>query len=584
MSDKKIDINELKPLIKKYLSDQKSFVIILMLIIFAEIALQLVNPQVIRSFIDNILEGDKKDNLYKLAGIFIALSFMQQILNIAATYFSQNIGWKSTNRLRNDLAGHCMNLDMGFHKDHLPGELIERIDGDVTSLMNLFSNFMIKILGNILLLGGVLVALFIEDWLIGTSLTLFSIVSMIFLTKISTIAVPYWKKVRKISAEFYGFVGEHITNKEDVQSCGAKDYVFHKFLNFLRKWYPTEKIASILGYSMWTSSILVFAFGTAISFGVGGYLWHRGIITIGTVYLIFNYTELIRRPLEQIRMQLEDLQKAGAAIKRINEILGIKSNINFTGEGKLNGDPIKLEFQNVGFGYEENQKVIDNLTFNLGRGEILGLVGRTGSGKTTLGRLLLRLYDVKNGKILLDDKNIVDITKKSLRDHISVVTQDVELFNGTIRDNLTFYNRNIGDDKVMEAFGKLGIVEWLERLPKGLDTEIKSNNTGLSAGEAQLLSFVRIFLKNPGLIILDEASSRLDPATEALIERAVDNLLKNRTTIIIAHRLWTVQRADKIMILQDGEMLEFGDRVELAKDKSSTFSKLLEIGMEEVLA
>ena len=511
------------------------------------------------------------------------MSFLQQFLAIGSTYFSQNIGWKATNRLRNDLAEHCMNLDMSFHKEHLPGELIERIDGDVTALMNFFSNFMIKILGNILLLIGVLIALYIEDWRIGASITAFSIFAMLFLMKISTIAVPSWKKVRKISAEFYGFIGEHITNKEDIQSCGAKEYVFHKFEKFINKWFPTERKAALLGYSMWTSSIFVFAVGTVISFGVGGYLWYKGAITIGTVYLIFNYTELIRHPLEQIRMQLEDLQKAGASIKRINELLHIKSKIDYAGDLPLDSNAIEVEFQNVNFGYEEEQKVIENLSFELKKGEILGLIGRTGSGKTTLGRLLLRLYDVKEGKILMNGKNLKDLSQQSLREHIAVITQEVELFNGTIRDNLRFFNTNIEDDVILNAFERLGVIDWLEKLPKGLDTEIKSNNTGLSAGEAQLLAFVRIFLKNPGLIILDEASSRLDPATEVLIEKAINNLLENRTAIIIAHRLWTVQRADKILILEDGKMAEFGFRKKLLENSETKFSKLLEIGMEEVL-
>jgi len=581
--NKKINYSELKPIIIKYLQDQKKSVFLLTLVIFVTMGLQLMSPQIIRAFIDSIIEGASKDKLYMLALFFIGISLMQQLLAVASTYLSQNIGWKATNRLRTDLARHCLNLDMSFHKEHLPGELIERIDGDVTTLMNLFSNFMITILGNILLLSGVLVVLFYEDWRIGLSISLFSIVSMIFLLKISTIAVPYWKKVRAISSDFYGFLGEHISNREDVQSSGAKEYIFYKFHNFLKSWYSKEKKAGLLGYSMWTSSVFVFALGTMISFGLGGYLWQKGIITLGTVYLIFNYTELIRRPLEQIRMQLEDLQKAGAGINRINELLDISSKIKYENSNELSKESCHLSFENVDFGYEEEQKVLTNLSFELQAGEVMGLLGRTGSGKTTIGRLLLRLYDKKGGKILFDGKDIKNISQKSLRSHVAIVTQDVELFYGTIRDNLTFFNSDVGDDRIISAFKTLGLYDWFQQLEQGLDTVIQSNNSGLSAGEAQLLAFVRILLREPGLIILDEASSMLDPATEVLLEKAIKNLLKNRTAIIIAHRLQTVEQTDKILILEDGRGVEYGEREKLLMDKKSKYNQLLKVGLEEVL-
>lgn len=581
--DKKLNYSELKPVIIKYLKDQKINVLLLTLVIFIAMGLQLMSPQIIRAFIDYIIGGASKEKLYQLAFFFIGVSLMQQLLAIASTYLSQNIGWKATNKLRTDMARHCLNLDMSFHKEHLPGELIERIDGDVTTLMNLFSNFMITILGNMLLLFGVLIVLFFEDWRIGLSITLFSIVAMIFLLKISTIAVPYWKKVRAISSDFYGFLGEHISNREDVQSSGAKDFVFYKFHNFLKRWYGKEKKAGLLGYSMWTSSVFIFALGTMISFGVGGYLWQKGIITLGTVYLIFNYTELIRRPLEQIRMQLEDLQKAGAGISRINELLDMSSKVKYDHGNTLTTNSCSLSFEHVEFGYEEDQKVLKDLNFNLQAGEVMGLLGRTGSGKTTVGRLLLRLYDAREGRILIDGKDIKTITQNALRSHVGIVTQDVELFHGTIRDNLTFFNKDVADESIIKAFKTLGLLEWFQKLKDGLDTVIQSNNSGLSAGEAQLLAFVRILLRDPGMIILDEASSMLDPATEVLLEKAIKNLLKNRTAIIIAHRLQTVEQTDKILILEDGKSIEFGQRHHLLKNEHSKYNQLLKVGLEEVL-
>ena len=212
------------------------------------------------------------------------------------------------------------------------------------------------------------------------------------------------------------------------------------------------------------------------------------------------------------------------------------------------------------------------------------MLGRTGSGKTTLGRLIFRLYDVKAGSIKVNDADLREAHLDTLRRNIAIVTQDVQLFRASIRDNLTFFDRSIPDEKIIATLEELELGDWLKTQPKGLDTELDTGSRSLSAGEAQLLAFTRVFLRNPGLVILDEASSRLDPATEQRLERAIDKLLKNRTAIIIAHRLDTVHRADEIMILDKGTVSEYGNRKQLAADPNSRFYQLLQTGMEEVLA
>jgi ABC-type multidrug transport system fused ATPase/permease subunit len=233
--------------------------------------------------------------------------------------------------------------------------------------------------------------------------------------------------------------------------------------------------------------------------------------------------------------------------------------------------------------------VLHGVAFRLEPGEILGLLGRTGSGKTTVTRLLFRLYDPDAGAITLGSQgratDLRRLTLASLHERVGIVTQDVQIFRASVRDNLTFFERShVPDSEIVALLEEIGLGPWLRGLPRGLDTELESGGTGLSAGEAQLLAFARVFLKNPGLVVLDEASSRLDPATEQLIERAVDRLLRGRTAIIVAHRLSTVQRADKILILDGGRVVEAGPREALAADPDSHFAGLLRTGMEEVLA
>jgi ATP-binding cassette subfamily B protein/ATP-binding cassette subfamily C protein len=249
-----------------------------------------------------------------------------------------------------------------------------------------------------------------------------------------------------------------------------------------------------------------------------------------------------------------------------------------------------VRFDGVSFAYSDGRSsdaddtVLHDVSFTLGSGRLLGLLGRTGGGKTTLARLLFRLYDPNEGRIRLGGVDLTDLALCDLHQRVGLVTQDVQVFRGTVRDNLTLFSEDDRDAQILEAFRALGLWDWYEALPDGLDTELVTGGRGLSAGEAQLLAFTRVFLRDPGLVVLDEASSRLDPATERLLERAIDRLLVGRTAIIIAHRLSTVDRADEIMVLEAGEICEHGAREDLAADPSSRFHDLLRTDLGEVLA
>lgn len=579
----KLPLKEYIKLLSKYLKAQKGSVLLLALILASSVALQLLNPQIIRYFLDAAVNGATARGLTIAALIFIAVAILQQGLNIVATYISQNVGWAATNGLRIDLIEHCIGLDMDFHKAHRPGELIERVDGDISALFNFFSKFMLNILNNVVLLIGILILLLREHWLVGLSLILFTVFAMYVLWYMQSKKVDSWVGEREANAKLFGFIGEQITSTEDIQSCGAKGYTMKKLYKILKAMVPIKIKAVMNYYNMWSATLLIFTVGSVIAFGLSAYLWKKALITIGTVYLIFDYTELLARPIEQIRKQLQDLQKAGASIKRVKELYNTKSKLEEGNEVLNSQGPLEVKLKSVSFEYEKDNQVLRNLSLEVPKGAVLGVLGHTGSGKTTLARLLVRLYDVTGGNIYLDGKSLSTLKFEELKKQIAYVTQDVQLFQASIRDNLTMFNRSIKDEEILKALSEVGLWDWYKSLSSGLDTILDAGGGGLSAGEAQLLAFVRVFLKNPKLVILDEATSRLDPITEQLIEKALDKLLKDRTAIIIAHRLWTVQRADHILIIENGTSIEYGVREELVKDKESRFYKLLQKGIEEVL-
>jgi len=579
----KLELRLYANLLAKYLRPQWKRVTLLGILITLSLTLQLAKPQILRIFIDTA-SGSSSANLAETALLFMIVALLSSAITAYSKYVSEDVGWTSTNLLRSDLTAHCLELDMGFHKAHTSGEMIERIDGDVNKLSGFFSQFIMGILVNVLLLIGVLVLLFREDIRVGLALSGFAIISVVVLTALRDIAVPHWTADRQQSGQFFGFLTEHLSGTEDIRANGASGYVMNRFYHRLREWLPVRMKAYIAGTSMWSASVLTFTLGNAIAFGFGAYLWRTQAITIGTVYLIVHYTELLRRPIDQIRTQLQELQRASAGITRLSTLLKTQSKVQDGAGEEFAPGPLAVECSHVTFTYEGDEAVLQDITFKLEKGRVLGLLGRTGSGKTTLARLLLRLYDPTQGEIRFGDTPISAATLKLLRQKVTLVTQDVQLFQATVRENLTFFNDDISDERIIAILADLGLGQWLTTLPQGLDTMLSSAGASVSAGEAQLLAFARCFLADPAIVILDEASSRLDPATEQLIERAITKLLNNRTGIIIAHRLDTVERADDILILEQGKIVEHGARLELRANSSSRFSTLLATGLKELLA
>jgi ABC-type multidrug transport system fused ATPase/permease subunit len=561
-----------------YIKPHRLQATLLWLALLATIATQLVNPQIIGRFLDAAETGSALAVLLQAAGLFLAIALVEQLLGLATTYLSTNIAWRATNQLREDLVRHALRLDRTFHKVHSPGELIERIDGDVQALGNFFSQLGLNLLNNLLLLAGVLLLLWWTAWPVGLAVTVVAGSGLLVVNWLRRAAVPYWQKAQGARADLYGYLEERLHGTEDLRANGAVAYALRGFHAHFQQIYRTALQTRVYDVGGLMIPILVFGLAYSVVFLLGDRLQQQADLSIGTVYLIVNYLGLLSGPLWQIVNEIRDLQTAGASVGRVQEILQTPSAIADEGRHYLATGPLAVSFAQVAVQYEkERDFALRDITFQLAAGETLGLLGRTGSGKTTLTRLLLRLVEPTSGAIHLGTTGIApaDLPLAELRRHIGMVTQDVHLFQATIRDNLTFFDPTVSDESLLAIAQRLGLAEWLTSLPAGLDTQVGAGGQSLSAGQAQLVAFLRIGLQDPGLVILDEPSSRLDPVTERLLDQVIGRLLEKRTGIIIAHRLETVQRVDKIMILAEGRVVEFGERAALMAQGDSRFAGLL---------
>lgn len=564
-------------LLGRYLRPYRWQMLLLALILAVTIALQLATPLVASRFIDAATGDAMVDSLVALAVLTMVLALFGQGVAIAETWVVERVSWGATNALREDLAAHLLHLDATFHHAHTPGELIERVDGDVGTLARFFSRFTVYVVGNALLMVGVLILLYTLDWRVGLGLTLFAAIALATMLRLRAVATPYSAAERGAAADFYGFLGEYLAGLEDIRSSGARAFVLRRCAELMRGWLAARMQAQMRGYGMVATSDALFGLGMAFALALSAMLFREGALTIGAVFLIFRYTEMLRQPTEQIRNEVQDLQQAGASLGRIEGLLSQQSRLSDGPGEELPAGPLALDIEDVWFGYEPGTPVLRGVSLHLAPQRVLGVLGRTGSGKTTLTRLAPRFYDPDVGVVRLGGVDLRTVSVATVRARVGLVTQETHLFNASVRDNLTLFDASVPDERLAEILEELGLAGWLWELPDGLDTRLGAGGSGLSAGQAQVLACARLLLRDPDVVILDEPSSKLDPATERMVQRAFGRLLAGRTGIIVAHRLATFALVDDILILEQGEVLEHGPRLALAADPGSRYAEVLRL-------
>ncbi|GAS81488.1 ABC transporter ATP-binding protein [Paenibacillus amylolyticus] len=568
----------------RYLKPVKGRLAVLLIMLLTSTGLQLLNPQIIKRFIDTAASGGVLTNLIQLAGLFLVVAVFNQLITVAVSYLGNDVAWRATNQLRGDLLKHCLRLDMRFHNVKTPGEMIERVDGDVTSISNFFAMFIVQVIGSFVLLAGILGFMFSVNVPIALVMTVFTLLSILFMVFIRNLGVDSSKNERAASASLFGLIEERIAGIEDVQANGHVPYVMNRFYRTMRTVFLKGRKAWLLRVIPWNTTVVLFALAVTAVLLLGVHYYMEGLISIGTLFLIYQYTQMLNDPIEMLGDQVQEFQKAKSGMLRSRELLSMQSEIEEGTEEQLPEGPLGLEFSQVHFSYNQDKPVLQNINFAIKPGERLGIIGRTGSGKSSLSRVLLRLYNLDRGTIRVGGTDITKLSLQALYRRVGMVTQDVQLFDGTLRDNLTLFNGDVSDQMIRETTDRLGLSQWIDSQLAGLDTYLSAGGSSLSAGEAQLFALTRVFLTEPSLVILDEPSSRLDAATEGMLQSAIDQLMKQSTGVIIAHRLATLEKVDRIMVLGDGKVLEFGAREELASNPASHYARLLITGREEELA
>ncbi len=562
-------------LLAAYLRPERHRVAGLVGLLVAAMLLPVAGPVLIGRFVDDAAAGRPVSALVRLALAFLAVALAADGLQLLVTWLSVRLAWRVGNRIRGDLAAHALDLELAWHGEHSPGLLIERIDGDIEAVTRFSSTAVLDLLGNAVLLVGVFAVSLFIDWRAGLLLGAAVLVASALMAWLRHVAVPAHDAEREVNGRLYGDLEERLGGLEDLRANGAGHYALHRLHEHSSRWWHAARHASYRGEGAWAAAGSAFSVGSVLTLGLGVFLQRSGQVSLGSVLVLFRFSQLIRQPLERIAEQLSEFQKAAAGIRRAGRLLATRATIVDGPGASLPDGPLAVDIDHVRFAYGDGRTVLHDLDLHLAPGTVLGVVGRTGSGKTTLGRLLLRFWDVTDGCVRVGGVDVRRTTAAELRRRVGVVTQEVELLRASVRDNLTVLGAvPADDDRLIEALGEVGLGPWLAGLPHGLDTVLEGTNT-LSAGEAQLLAFARVFLAGPGLVVLDEASSRLDPATEARITAATDRLLSGRTVVVIAHRLATLERVDEILVLDHGRVLEHGSRVDLAADPASRYAALL---------
>ncbi|GMQ30415.1 ABC transporter ATP-binding protein [Algoriphagus confluentis] len=535
-------------------------------LVFLTVALAVLaptRPYFIQVAIDDYVALGDVPGLIKIIYLLIGLMILQAVVQWAHTYFSGWIGQVIIKDIRTRLYRHLLKLRLKFFDNTPIGRLVTRNVSDIETLADVFSEGLAAIIGDLLQLVTILGVMFYIDWKL-TLVSLCTLPLMIISTYIfkEKIKVTF-NDVRNAVSNLNSFLQEHITGMNIVQIFNREEREFEKFKEINRE-HRTAHIRSVLYYSVYfpvAEIIQAMGIGLVVWYGAVGVLGMN--IQVGVLISFIMYLQLFFRPIRMIADRFNTLQMGVVSSSRIFKLLNSKEHIANEGSYKPERIEGNIRVEKVWFAYVDEDYVLKNISFEVKSGQTIALVGATGAGKSSIINLISRFYEINQGHIYIDGREIREYELAILRKHIGVVLQDVFLFSNSIYHNITLGNPSITREQVMEAADLVGAKKFIERLPGGLDYNVMERGSTLSVGQRQLISFVRAMVYNPEILILDEATSSVDTETEELIQESIEKMMKGRTSIVIAHRLSTIQKADQILVLHKGEIVETGTHASL---------------------
>ena len=577
---KAIDSQILRRLLS-YFKPYSGHIIIATILTFSISSLAAIRPRLTAVAIEDKIMNKDFNGLQFIVLLMLGTLVMQGIMQYAMTYLTSWIGQKIIYDLRKKIFDHILKLDLKFFDRNPIGRVVTRVTGDVEVLFEVFSSGLVTAFGDIFLILWVLYFMFTLDYKLAL-VTLSVLPVLIYATSIFRKKVrDSYRRIRILVAKLNAYIQEHVTGILIVQYFGKEKRTIEEFETINRE-HTDQNNKSVFYYAVFFPIVeLIGAVSAGLIIWYGGGQVIQGAVSIGVIISFIQFTEMFFRPIRDLSEKYNILQTAMASSERIFSLLDEKPEIT---DSEVSGTAhIKngaIEFKNVFFAYNNDDFVLKDVSFRINEGEKVAFVGATGAGKTTIISLLSRFYEINSGSILIDGTDIKKIQQKELRKNIAIVLQDVFLFSGSIRSNITLGDKSISGESIQHATENTGLSSFIASLPGKLDHPVNERGSTLSVGQKQLISFARALAIDPKILILDEATSSVDTNTEMLIQDAIKKLIEGRTSIIIAHRLSTIQKCDKIIVMNKGEIKEMGTHQELL-EKNGLYYRLYQLQYKE---
>jgi ATP-binding cassette subfamily B multidrug efflux pump len=542
-------------------------------------ASQLIGPLIIKYIFDTVFPEPGKTifdlpggpqaaitHLLKAALLYIAIAASGATVGYYQAISLFRLGINIITDLKSKLFEHILNLGLDFHEKLPPGKLMSRVESDTETFKNLFGDVTVNVLRNLMFFIGILVVLFLTDpkitlWIVLLIPVQFGM-TFFYVTKMR----GFWREIRAQWAIVIGYVTEYMQGIDVIQQFNYEGRARERMEQVNMGKFKVEMPAMFFEYGYWGLFQYWEILATIIVLTLGVPRVFAGTLSIGTLILFVEYLRQMYGPIVQLSEQISFIQRGLISIERVFGILETEPAVK---DGPAPAEELAFEheiaFENIWFAYEEEHWILQDVSFKIPKGQKVAFVGTSGGGKSTIINLLLRFYDPQKGRITVDGRDIRDFPVKAWRSQIGLVLQDIYLFPGTVADNLRVFNQSVPVERVKETARIAKADQFIERLPKSYDGELTERGTNLSVGERQLMSFARALVYNPPILVLDEATSSVDPHTERMVQEALDRLLAGRTAVIVAHRLSTILNSDRIMLIHDGKVAEAGSHGELLK-------------------